>query len=81
MKTLLKRTALAAMATFLDLNGYDFGATQEDRFQWMLELSRGLDPEELAERLRPTLVELADDAPVDPTRGHPRRRPKPRGHE
>jgi death-on-curing protein len=56
-----KRTALAAMATFLDLNGKDLEASQQERFRWMVELSDGLDPEALAERVRRSLIELTDD--------------------
>jgi prophage maintenance system killer protein len=56
-----KRTALAAMATFGDLNGKDLGASQGERFRWMVELSEGLDPEALAEKVRRSLIELTDD--------------------
>ena len=49
--------------------------------RWLVRFARGRGGRSMSERLRPTLVELADDAPVDPSRGHPRRRPKPRSHE
>lgn len=47
-----KRTALAAMRTFLRLNGYQFIAPPLLRARWMLDLSQGLTPDDLAERIR-----------------------------
>jgi death-on-curing protein len=47
-----KRTALAAMLTFLRANGYDVDASQEERAAWILQLSVGTTAEELAELLR-----------------------------
>lgn len=47
-----KRTALAAMRTFLLVNGYQVNASQTDRAQWILDFSDGLTVEQLAERIR-----------------------------
>jgi death-on-curing family protein len=51
-----KRTALAAMLLFLDQNGYALTASQPERADWILDLSAGLRPEILAQRLRATLI-------------------------
>ncbi len=53
-----KRTALAALRTFLRVNGWDVRATQRERADWILSLACGTAPIELAERLRSSLVEL-----------------------
>ena len=58
-----KRTALAALRTFLRLNGWEVVANQEERADWILSLSRGSTPEELAERLRTVLVRV----PIEPS--------------
>jgi len=51
-----KRTALAACLTFLRVNGHDVNASQQERADWILELSRGRAVEEkLAPRLRSAL--------------------------
>jgi death on curing protein len=47
-----KRTALAALATFLQVNGHDLIASQPERAEWMLALSEGLTTDWLAERIR-----------------------------
>jgi death-on-curing protein len=47
-----KRTALVALRTFLRLNGWGVEATQEERADWIMSLSAGTSPEQLAERLR-----------------------------
>ena len=47
-----KRTALAALRTFLRLNGWDASATQPERADWIVSLARGTTATELAERLR-----------------------------
>ncbi len=52
-----KRTALVAMRTFLAINGYAVDASQRERADWILSLSNGMTAEQLAERLRPALVE------------------------
>ena len=51
-----KRTALAALAAFLAINGRTTTATQRERMQWMLDLSAGMTAHELAERLRASLA-------------------------
>ena len=44
-----KRTALVVMRTFLQLNGYNFNATQEEKYLTFLKLAEGnLSEEELA---------------------------------
>lgn len=47
-----KRTALAALRTFLRFNGYDFFAPPLLRGRWMVNLSQGLSPESLAAYIR-----------------------------
>ena len=53
-----KRTALGALRTFLAINGYGVNASQEDRASWIISLSEGASLEQLAERIRATLVVL-----------------------
>jgi hypothetical protein len=53
-----KRTAWVALRTFLVVNGYDVAATQSERASWILELSRGAGPDDLAAHLRTALVPL-----------------------
>ena len=53
-----KRTGLIALRTFLAINGYDVEASQEERADWMMSLSRGQTIEELAERIRAVLREV-----------------------
>jgi len=60
-----KRTALVALRTFLAINGYDVDASQRERADWILSLSKGATPEQLAERLRPALVEQGPAAEDD----------------
>lgn len=50
-----KRTALAAMRTFLKLNGHTVRATQQERAAWILGLAHGSTVENLAVRLREVL--------------------------
>lgn len=48
-----KRTALVVMRTFLQLNGYNFKATQEEKYLTFLKLAEGnLSEEELANWIR-----------------------------
>ena len=51
-----KRLALVAMLTFLEANGYRIEATDPERAEWIIRLSGGLTPEQLAERIRPLLI-------------------------
>jgi death-on-curing protein len=51
-----KRTALAAMRTFLLVNGFDVTASQDQRARWMLGLSEGLSLAGLAAELRRCMV-------------------------
>jgi death-on-curing protein len=53
-----KRIGLIALRTFLAINGYDVEASQEDKADWMISLSRGQTIEELANRIRSVLREL-----------------------
>ena len=53
-----KRTAELATLAFLDINGYEMSASdreEEELAAWIIELSEGLTPDDLAERLRPRL--------------------------
>ncbi|HLZ71895.1 MAG TPA: type II toxin-antitoxin system death-on-curing family toxin [Dehalococcoidia bacterium] len=51
-----KRTALACLALFLDLNGYRVTASQQERMEWMLSLAEGATAAALAERIRACLA-------------------------
>lgn len=46
-----KRTALIAMLTFLEINGLRVRATDRDLADWIIGLSAGVSPEELARTL------------------------------
>jgi death-on-curing protein len=63
-----KRTALAALRTFLRVNGWDVAATQQERADWILSIAHGATPAELADRLRAVLVRL----PAEPAHEYPR---------
>lgn len=47
-----KRTALVAMLTFLEINGFRVEASERELADWILSLSKGATPEDLAEILR-----------------------------
>ena len=47
-----KRTALAALRTFLLVNGYQVSASQSERAAWILDISEGLTVDQLARRIR-----------------------------
>ena len=51
-----KRMAFVLMLSFLNLNGRDVTATAHERFTWILDLSGGLTVQELAQKIRVTLV-------------------------
>jgi prophage maintenance system killer protein len=53
-----KRTALIALLTFLDINGWMLDTNDIAIASWILDLSRGLSVEDLAGRLRGVLAEL-----------------------
>ena len=50
-----KRTALAALLTFVAINGYELSATQNERASWILRLSSGLTVDALAQLIRKSL--------------------------
>lgn len=52
-----KRTAMMAMLTFLDVNGWQVTADDVTLAGWILDLAHGLSAEDLAGRLRDALVE------------------------
>jgi death on curing protein len=54
-----KRTALAAMLVFLELNGYAVHATDREMADWIIDFSRDATPEQVAELLRPRLGDVA----------------------
>jgi death-on-curing protein len=47
-----KRLALVAMLTFLEVNGYALEATDPELADWIISLSVGTTPEQLADTLR-----------------------------
>lgn len=56
-----KRLALVATLTFLEANGYRVGATDSELADWIIGLSSGLTPEQLADEIRPRLVPALPD--------------------
>ncbi len=50
-----KRLALVAMLTFLEINGHSIDATDAELAAWIIDLSRGTTPEQLAESIRERL--------------------------
>ena len=53
-----KRLALVSMLTFLEVNGFEVSATDPELADWIIGLSAGTTPEELAELIRPRLQEV-----------------------
>lgn len=53
-----KRLALLALLLFLDINGFDLNATQEQREMWIFEFSLDLTPSGLGERIRTALIPI-----------------------
>jgi death-on-curing protein len=53
-----KRLALVAMLTFLEANGYRADATDPELVAWIAALNRDLEPEQLADQIRPRLVRM-----------------------
>lgn len=51
-----KRTALAALLTFIAVNGYELRASQAELADWILHLSAGMSTDELAESIRHSLA-------------------------
>ena len=51
-----KRAALAAMLTFIAINGFELNASQEQLADWIIRLSANLDDEGLASLIRGALV-------------------------
>lgn len=54
-----KRLALVAMLTFLDVNGYRLTVSDRKLADWIIDLSAGTTPEELADRVRAAMVPVA----------------------
>lgn len=53
-----KRTALIAMLTFLEINGFRVRASDPELADWIIGLSAGGTPDQLAERIRASWVAL-----------------------
>lgn len=51
-----KRAALVALLTFLEVNGSRVRATDPELADWIISLSKGATPEELATRIRAATV-------------------------
>ena len=47
-----KRTALIAMLTFLELNGYKLSATDPELAAWVISFSSGTSPDQIADQFR-----------------------------
>ena len=54
-----KRLALVAMLTFLEVNGYRVPISDRELAAWIIDLSDGTTPEELADRVRAAMVPVA----------------------
>jgi len=52
-----KRAALAAMLTFIAVNGFELHASQEQRADWIIRVSADLNEDGLAALIRGALVE------------------------
>ncbi len=52
-----KRTALVAMLAFLEVNGWRVEATDRELADWIIGLSRGITPDELATTIRERLTQ------------------------
>lgn len=50
-----KRLALVSMLTFLEVNGYAVNATDPELANWIISLSAGTTPQDLADLIRPRL--------------------------
>jgi death-on-curing protein len=50
-----KRTALVAMLTFLELNGYTLSAADPELAAWIISFSSGAGPETIADQIRPRI--------------------------
>lgn len=50
-----KRTALIAMLTFLEINGWQVRATDTEMADWIISFSSGTTPEQVAELVRSAL--------------------------
>jgi death on curing protein len=55
-----KRLALIAMLTFLEINGNRVEATDRELADWIIELARGVTPEQLTDHIRPRLRRTHD---------------------
>jgi death-on-curing protein len=51
-----KRAALAAMLTFIAINGFELSASQEELADWIIRLSGGLDADGLGALIRNSLA-------------------------
>lgn len=51
-----KRTALVAMLTFLEVNGYRVQATDPELADWIISFACGADPHQVAELIRSRLT-------------------------
>jgi death-on-curing protein len=51
-----KRLALVAMLTFLEVNGYSVPVSDRELADWIIDLSAGMSPEDVAGRIRSVMT-------------------------
>ena len=55
-----KRAAVVGMELFLNYNGYELAASDDELFEWILALSDKLSPEQFGDLIRPRVVPVVD---------------------
>jgi death-on-curing protein len=55
-----KRAAVVGMELFLNYNGYELAASDDELLEWVLALSDKLSPEQFGDLIRPRVVPVVD---------------------